>query len=50
MSNGAWYDYTLQAWVVDGRYVPCGHPASMNCACYGRLHAGETATEREEGQ
>ena len=39
LMNG--YDYENQAWVVDGRYVRCGHPASMNCNCYGRLHAGE---------
>lgn len=38
-NNG--YDYVHQAWVRDGRYVRCGHPASMNCTCYGRLHAGE---------
>jgi hypothetical protein len=37
------YDYEKQAWVVDGKYVACAHPAAMNCACYGRVHAGETA-------
>lgn len=35
------YDYNNQAWVVDGRYKCCGHPDSMNCRCYGRIHAGE---------
>jgi hypothetical protein len=35
------YDYAHQAWIEDGRYVRCGHPESMNCQCYGRLHAGE---------
>ena len=37
------YDYTNQAWTVGGRYVRCGHPESMNCTCYGKLHAGEIA-------
>ena len=35
------YDYVHQAWVRDGKYVRCAHPVSMNCSCYGRLHAGE---------
>lgn len=39
IANG--YDYRNQAWVVDGRYVACSHPASMKCDCYGTMHAGE---------
>jgi hypothetical protein len=35
------YDYDKQAWVVDGKYVECGHPKTMDCRCYGRIHAGE---------
>jgi hypothetical protein len=35
------FDYTNQAWVEAGKYVRCGHPESMNCGCYGRVHAGE---------
>jgi len=35
------YDYKNQVWIVDGKYVKCGHPSSMNCKCYGKLHAGE---------
>ena len=35
------YDYKNQAWVVDGKYVKCGHPAEMNCKCFGKLHEGE---------
>ena len=35
------YDYDNQAWVLDGRYVLCGHPPDMACICYGRSHAGE---------
>jgi hypothetical protein len=38
-----YYDYTNQAWVIDGVYDSCNHPAAMNCDCYGRLHAGEPA-------
>ncbi len=39
------YDYDTQAWVVDGVYVRCGHPDTMQCSCYGRLHEGELAAE-----
>jgi len=35
------YDYERQAWVLGSRYQRCGHPASMNCQCYGRLHENE---------
>ena len=35
------YDYNNQAWVKEGEYVRCGHPASMDCHCYGKLHEGE---------
>ena len=35
------FDYTKQAWVLGGRYVRCGHPATTNCGCYGRAHEGE---------
>ncbi len=36
------FDYVNQAWVRDGKYVRCGHPDTMNCDCYGRLHEGES--------
>jgi len=35
------YDYENQAWVKDGRYLRCGHPESMDCRCYGRVHESE---------
>jgi len=35
------FDYERQAWIKDGKYVRCGHPESMDCGCYGRLHEGE---------
>ncbi len=41
------YDYDKQVWILDGKYVRCGHPESMGCDCYGRLHAGEMATITE---
>ncbi len=44
-----YYDYKNQAWVVDGRYESCAHPPSMNCRCYGRLHAGEIAPPAGKG-
>lgn len=37
------YDYEHQAWIVEGRYQDCAHPPEMNCQCYGRQHALETA-------
>jgi len=44
------YDYTHQAWIdTEGRYLPCNHPPTMDCHCYGKLHAGELApTQRDE--
>ncbi len=33
------FDYENQAWVVDGRYVRCGH--QTECECYGTKHEGE---------
>lgn len=41
-----WYDYEVQAWVENGAYTSCGHPASMgpDC-CYAGRHAGETADQ-----
>jgi hypothetical protein len=42
-SDAARFDYALQAWIVDGRYQRCGHPDTIACDCYGRLHAGELA-------
>jgi hypothetical protein len=39
------YDYQHQAWIINGSYARCNHPASMNCACYGRLHEGEPAAK-----
>jgi|GEM_PF-6444730 len=35
------YDYTNQAWVVDGKYQRCGH--TFECRCYGKDHEGEPA-------
>jgi hypothetical protein len=35
------FDYDRQAWVKDGQYVRCGHPETMRCDCYGKLHQGE---------
>jgi hypothetical protein len=39
-----YYDYDNQCWVVEGKIQDCAHLETMNCKCYGRLHAGETAT------
>jgi len=42
------YDYRNQAWIVNGVYKRCGHPDSMNCQCYGKLHEGEKPLSWEE--
>lgn len=39
------YDYDHQAWIERGndgawRYLPCAHPATMDCRCYGKVNAG----------
>ncbi len=44
------YDYEKQAWVVNGRYVRCGHPEAMRCGCYGRAYEGLTANEIETAE
>ena len=41
------YDYDKQAWILDGVYVRCGHPETMDCKCYDKVHAGEVATITE---
>ena len=43
--RSCFYDYNNQAWVTNGVYQRCGHPDSMNCQCYGRIHEGETYTK-----
>ena len=44
------YDYDNQAWVINGVYLKCGHAASRNCKCYGRLHEGEASQIKEVNQ
>lgn len=39
------YDYENQAWIRDGRYQRCAHPESMDCQCYGKIHAGEESAQ-----
>lgn len=47
-SDVSGFDYQNQAWVVDGRYVSCGHPEVMKCGCFGRIHAGESPAANAE--
>jgi hypothetical protein len=37
------FDYEKQVWIAQGVYQRCGHPESMDCRCYGKIHAGEEA-------
>jgi hypothetical protein len=47
--SGEHFDYEKQAWVgADGRYLRCGHPAAINCQCYGRVHQGELAPAKQD--
>jgi hypothetical protein len=46
LMNG--FDYQNQSWVIDGRYVDCGHRESMKCGCYGRIHKGEEVSANVE--
>ena len=41
---GKQFDYANQAWYEDttGTYIKCGHPSTMDCGCYGKLHEGES--------
>jgi len=39
LMNG--FDYERQSWVVNGKYIRCGHPERMECGCYGRDHEGK---------
>ncbi len=44
------YDYDRQAWVIDRRYVDCGHADAMDCECYGRRHAGAAVGDYERAR
>lgn len=39
------YDYENQAWVMEGKYIRCGHPDSMDCGCFGKEYEGKTVEE-----
>ena len=43
---GKQFDYENQAWYEDttGTYIKCGHPSTMDCGCFGKLHEGEKVT------
>lgn len=46
-----YYDYDLQAWIVDGRVAACGHNApAMVMGCYACQHAGEIAPTPKAGE
>lgn len=39
------FDYHNQAWIIDGRYIRCGHPNFPPCGCFGRVHEGMPCNE-----
>lgn len=45
IKNG--YSYAKQCWIENGIIENCGHPETMDCRCYGRLHHGEQSTLTE---
>ena len=44
MDNTIEYDYTNQAWIINGKYIRCHHDHHTinEGVCYGTLHEGET--------
>lgn len=42
-----YYDYENQSWVKDNKYQRCGHPESMDCRCYGKIHEGENTINKQ---
>jgi len=44
------FDYEVQAWVRDGKYLRCGHTNTQTCRCYGRIHEGETEAEARSNE
>ena len=43
-AQGCGFDYANQAWIISGKYHPCGHVGTRwPCNCYGRIHSGESA-------
>ena len=42
------FDHPHQAWLKDGKYIPCGHSNRPACGCYGTIHAGETVAADAE--
>ena len=45
---GNGFDYANQAWIEDGRYMPCGHPKP--CECYGTKHELEVVRVLWDGR
>lgn len=41
------FDYDNQCWVIEGLVQRCGHPETMDCQCYGKIHAGEKSESSE---
>lgn len=37
------FSYEHQCWIEDFVIQRCGHPETMDCRCFGKLHAGEQA-------
>ena len=48
-AQGCGFDYRNQAWIISGKYHPCGHAGTEHtCNCYGRKHNGESANLQPE--
>ena len=42
------FDYEVQAWVENGKYVSCGHPPYFDCHCYGKMNEGKETESKED--
>jgi hypothetical protein len=41
IKNG--YSYAHQCWIENFIIQRCGHPDSLDCQCFGKIHEGEQA-------
>ena len=39
IKNG--FSYEHQCWIINFVVQRCGHPESMGCKCFGRIHEGQ---------
>lgn len=50
MQNKTEFDYDNQAWIVDGKYIRCGHHEEHDCMCYGKKWEGLTVEQARRAE